>query len=202
MRFAITVFFLALFFVSNPVLANDFEKRAQQHVQNLGDKAIEAIVESQNDPQERRQDFRRLLDNYFHVPTIARFAMGRYWADASQEQRDDYLDLFKTMVVEIYAQRFDDYGDQTLAVSGARTAGSGDVLVEAEIVFSDESKNIPLKWRVREFNGQPLIIDLVVEGVSMSVTQRSDFNSVLQNNNGDVSTLIAMLDEKYNGASE
>lgn len=192
--------FLALFFVfiSSSAHANAaFEKMAESHVKVLVDKAISVISNEDKKPETIKSQFYSLLSEYFDVPTIGRFALGRYWKSVSDDQKEEYIDLFRTMIVEIYASRFEGYTNEKVEIVSSRSLNKRDVLVSSQLVFADNRAPIPLEWRVRNVDGQPKIIDLVVEGVSMSVTQRSDFNSVMQRADGNVNELLNKMREKY-----
>jgi phospholipid transport system substrate-binding protein len=130
------------------------------------------------------------------MDTIGRFALGRYWNTASPAQQKEYSALFKKMVVEVYTQRFGDYKGQKFEVKSARPVGNGDALVTSFIIPTDGGDNIQVDWRVRNKNGAMKIVDVLVSGVSMSVTQRSDFSSVIQQGGGKIDVLIDYLRKK------
>jgi phospholipid transport system substrate-binding protein len=100
------------------------------------------------------------------------------------------------MVVNDYTQRFGDYKGQKFQVKSARPVGNGDVLVSSEIIPTDGTEAIQVDWRVRPKSGTYKIVDVLVAGVSMSVTQRSDFSSVIQRGGGKVDVLINYLKQK------
>jgi phospholipid transport system substrate-binding protein len=100
------------------------------------------------------------------------------------------------MVVNVYTQRFGDYKGQKFEVKSARPVGNDDVLVSSFIVPTDGSDNIQVDWRVRNRGGSIKIVDVLVAGVSMSVTQRSDFSSVIQRGGGKLDVLIDYLKQK------
>ena len=96
------------------------------------------------------------------------------------------------MIVSVYSRRFSDYNGQSLEVKSARPEGKYDVLVQSFIV-PDNGQKIRLDWRVRPKKGRYKVVDVIVEGVSMALTQRSDFASVIQRGGGDVSVLLDHL---------
>lgn len=124
--------------------------------------------------------------------TIGRFALGRYWRSASPAQQEEYLGLFESMIVEIYSRRFGDYNGEKFEILSARELGKTDVIVSSRIV---PKNNVPiaLDWRVRQKKGRFVIIDVMVEGVSMALTQRSDFASVIQRGGGNIDVLLNHL---------
>ena len=169
---------------------------AKSFVGSVADEGIGFLSSPDLSQEQRKEKFRSLLKKSFDLKTIARFTLGRYWRTASDAQKKEYMSLFEKMVLDIYAERFGEYSGETLSVNDARPEGQKDVLVHSSI--SSESSNQPIKvdWRLRSKNGQFKVIDVIVEGVSMSVTQRSDFASVIQRGGGDIEVLLAHLREK------
>ena len=168
---------------------------AVQLVQKLGDTALMSLTGKDINRATREKRVREILRNNFDLETIGRFAMGTYWREASDAQKTEYMDLFEDMIVQTYTSRFEDYSGQTLKVGTAVESGSKDVLVSSQVV----QKNGPpvnLEWRVRDKDGVLKVIDVVVEGVSMSVTQRSDFSAVIQRGGGSIEALLSSLRER------
>ncbi len=138
--------------------------------------------------EQRTAEFRKLLNSNFDMATIGRFALGRYWKTATPAQQSEYQKLFKTMIVKIYSRRFKDYNGQKLEITGARADGETDVMVSSSIIPPDGQK-VSVDWRVRNNK----VVDILVEGVSMALTQRSDFASVIQRGGGNVDVLLQHL---------
>lgn len=161
---------------------------AEKIISGLGDQAITALKTSTNDT-DRRAEFERLLNGHFDMDTIARFVLGRYWGQATPEQQREYVSLFKKMVIDIYSNRFAEYSGQDFKVTGSRPAGRNDTMVNSVIIPQNGGSEVSVDWRIRDGK----IIDVIVEGVSMSVTQRSEFASIIQRGGGNVSALIDYL---------
>lgn len=166
--------------------------KAQKFISDMGDKAISFLSNSSLSQSQKEQEFRKLLTNHFDMNTIGRFALGKNWRNASPAQQKEYQRLFKDMVVEVYASRFNEYKGEGFDVASFKDAGSKDVLVTSYIVPAS-GQRVQVDWRVRNKNGDYKIIDVIIEGVSMSLTQRSDFSSVIQRNGGDFEMLLAHL---------
>ncbi len=171
---------------------------AQAFVRTLADKAISQLTSPTMSQAEREQGFRALLKEHFDVPAIGRSALGRYWRVATPEEQTEYMGLFEDLIVSTYAQRFRDYGGENLDILGAsKPAGSEDnaVVVQSQI-SRNVAKPIRLDWRVAQASTDPSIVDIVIEGVSMMQTQRSEFTSVIVRNGNKVSGLITELRAK------
>lgn len=178
-----------------PVLAAENDKTAaQQFVRNLGRDAIETLAKASLGREAAHERFRVLLNQGFDVPYIAQFVLGRYWPTATPPQQKEYLELFEKLIVNAYADRFRQYSGETLEVAGSRDEGGSDLFVETQIV-RPSGPPVAVAWRVRGAGKGMRIIDVVVEGVSMSATQRSEFASVIQSSGG-IDGLLKALRQK------
>jgi phospholipid transport system substrate-binding protein len=190
---------LLAFFVTPQARADDVAD-AQIFVRSLADKAISQLTSPSMSQGEREKAFRGLLKEHFDVPAIGRSALGRYWRVATPEEQKDYLSLFEDLIVSTYAQRFRDYGGENLDIlSAGKTASeegnASTVLVQSQI-SRNVAKPIRIDWRVSQPSTDPNIVDVVIEGVSMVQTQRSEFTSVIVRNGNKVSGLIDELRAK------
>lgn len=165
---------------------------AKDFIDKMGKRAISFLGNDRMTQTQKEAEFRKLLKSNFDLRTIGRFVMGRNWKVASEAQRNEYQRLFEDLVVKVYAARFDEYQGQNFDVSSFRAAGKKDYLVTSYIT-SETGPKVQVDWRVRKKDGRYRIIDIIIEGVSMSVTQRSDFASVIQRGGGDVEVLLAHL---------
>jgi phospholipid transport system substrate-binding protein len=165
---------------------------AEKFIDDLATNALSFLGNEKLSQSEKKEAFKALLNKNFDMITIGRFALGRYWRPATKTQKSEYLKLFNTMIVEVYSQRFSDYQGQSFKVHGTTADSKKDTIVSSYIMPPQGPKVI-VDWRVRYKDGKYRVIDVIVEGVSMSVTQRSDFSSVIQRGGGDVNVLINHL---------
>jgi phospholipid transport system substrate-binding protein len=170
-----------------------------QFVQNLGNTALMSLTSKNLSRKTREDRVRGILRDNFDIAAIGKFAMGTYWREASEAQRSEYMRLFEDMIVQTYTTRFEDYSGQTLKVDNSVRAGS-DFLVNSQVIQKD-GPPVGLQWRIRNKDAGMRVVDVIVEGVSMSVTQRSDFASVIQSGGGKVDALLTTLRERKNGNS-
>lgn len=163
-------------------------------VQNLGNRAISILADKTITETSRAESFHQILREAFDLPLIARFVIGRNsWQFATNQQRQEYMRLFEELLVRTYSERFSMYTGEGFRVSDVREEGERDVVVSSEITHPDGSQPLAVDWRVRQKDGKMGIIDVVVEGVSMSVTQRQEYTSVIQRNGGDIEGLLELM---------
>jgi phospholipid transport system substrate-binding protein len=158
----------------------------------MGKTAISFLSNDALSKNQKREKFRVLLKKNYDMKTIGRFALGRNWSLATDAQQVEYLKLFEKMVVDVYSQRFDEYKGQLFEVRSSQAVGKKDQLVNT-VILPDSGPEIDVDWRVRHKNGKSQIVDVVIEGVSMSLTQRSDFSSVIQRGGGTIEPLLENL---------
>lgn len=167
-------------------------------ITNLGNQALE-VLGNNVDPKLRVARFRQLFSEDFDVPGIARFVLGRYWRVATEPQQQEFVKLFADYIALAYSNRLAEYSGETLRVTGSRPAPDGSV-VSSEIVRPNGAPPAKVDWVLTPHDGAYKISDVVVEGVSMAVTQRSEFASVIQRNGGQVQGLITALRQKTEAA--
>jgi phospholipid transport system substrate-binding protein len=144
----------------------------------LANQAITILQQTDGGLEVREQKFRALLKDGFAMEFVARFVLGKHWRRTSAEERTAYLTVFTEYVLKTYSRRMGGYSGETFQTVGARAAGKQDIIVQTRII-QPSGPPILADWRIRVFDGNYKIIDVMVEGVSMAVTQRSEFNAVI-----------------------
>jgi phospholipid transport system substrate-binding protein len=200
-NFAIALCVLALAAGWRPAAAagQDTAAQATRFMEGLSDKAIQALATKDISREERIKRFRVILNDHFDVPTIGRWVLGRYWKQATPEEQQEYMRLFESLIVATYVDRFSEYSGETLKILASETPGPEEAMVRTEIVRPIGGQPVKVDWRMFARGGKFKIFDVVVEGVSMSQTQRSEFASVVTSNGGKVAGLLAVLREKTKG---
>lgn len=141
----------------------------------------------------REQQVRKLsvqMSSGFDLDRIAKLSLGRYWKAATPAEREQFVELFKLYILASYTKRFDEYASRELRVAGAAPAGE-DAMVESYLLGGPAP--VRLDWRLSPEGGSWRILDVMVEGVSLLLTYRNEFASVIEKGGGRVSALIAEL---------
>ena len=182
---------------SNGARAGNTED-AQKFIQGLGDKAISILSDKSVTSEAAAKTFHDMLVDGFDIDLLGKFALGpTSWKAATPEQRQKYMQLFEKLVVQIYSDRFSLYHGETWKVVGAKAEDERDTYVTGTIIKPNPSAQpVKVDWRVRNKGGKQVVIDVIVEGVSMTVTQRSEFASVLQRSGGDFNAFLQTLGER------
>jgi phospholipid transport system substrate-binding protein len=167
---------------------------------DLSQRAKTQLNEPGISKEEREQRFRDLLHQGFDVEAIARFILGRYWRVAKEPERQEFLQVFEDSLVFRFLPVFGDYADDALQIGNVRPFGktAGLFNVETELT-RPEGPPVRLNWRVHKGPKGYRILDVLAEGVSVAVTLRSEYGSVLKQNGGNVSALNKTLRKKFAG---
>ena len=173
--------------------ADEFGAGAKKFIEILTSDAISMLTVEDISKTERADRFRRLMNENFAIKGIAKFVIGRHWRKATESEKKEYLQLFEDLLVDTYADRFAKYSGEKLVVNKSEVRGKGDALVHTIMIRVDGAKPLKVTWRVRGKNGIYKIVDIMVEGISMVVTQKSEFASFIQKNGGSLGPLLIEL---------
>jgi len=165
----------------------------------LWSRAVE-LLNNKTDPAIRQARFRQLFHDDFDGVGIARFVLGRYWRSAGADEQQEFVKLFEDYVAFVYTARLANFGGETFKTRGSRSDGDG-VIVSTDVISPGSTSPLRIDWRLVNDNGRYKINDVIVEGISMAVTQRSEFASIIQRNGGQLGGLIAMMREKTASAA-
>lgn len=180
------------------LLAQAKPTAAASFIDLLGQRVIKSLTRHDVTAQQRAREFRALLRESFDLPYIGRFTLARYWRRSTVDQRVEFLRLFEDFIVQAYAYRFKDYAGETLVVDHSLEAANGTFYVRSHLVRASRLP-ILINWRVRRSSIGFKVIDVIVEGISMLVTQRDEFASVILNSGGRVEGLLAALRKRTAG---
>jgi phospholipid transport system substrate-binding protein len=166
---------------------------ARAFVGNLGTQAIQ-VLGPRVPAAQRLARFRELFHEDFDVPGIGQFTLGRYWRIATPQEQQEFLRLFQEYIVQAYSTRLAEYGGEPFRVTGSRPSGD-ETVVTSEIVRANANP-VQVDWHLVNLGGQYKISDVYVGGISMKVTQRDEFASVIQHDGGRIDGLLARLRQK------
>ena len=168
---------------------------ASKFLHTLANYALSILRSDKLTLEERENKVRTLLADNFDLPKIGRFVLGKTWRRASDAQKKEYQLLFGQFVTQVYAKRLGGYSGESFKIIKADAYGKKDVLVITEI-SRPAGPSLKAGWRVRNGSKGLKILDVLVEGISMAATQRSEFQSVVQNHG--LGRLLEMLRLRVN----
>ncbi len=204
-RFLTATTVALVFAISAPAAwAVDLDK-ARTFVGTVAEKGIQDVVQADIPHEEKIERFRSLFTTYFDVPSIARFVLGRYWRQATPEEQSRFVDLFQEVNIHTWARRFKDYSGEQLKTAGVQPDGDKGAFVDTMVEQTGGQQPLTVRWRLREREDGPLgmkVVDLEVEGVSMAITYRSEYASIVQDKGsvGALNDMLAQQLERLRGA--
>jgi phospholipid transport system substrate-binding protein len=171
------------------------EAEARQFVDALGSKVI-AVLDSSADQAAKQQQLRQLFSDNVDIDWMGRFVLGVGWQKATEDQRSAYLKAYREYLLARYTSNFSDYTGSKYTVTGVKSEETGQFTVGMQIKTKKaDEQNVQAGYRVKAADGGGLkVIDIIIEGVSLLTTQRSEFNSVVQKDGID--KLIVQLNAK------
>ena len=165
-----------------------------EFVRTLGNTALE-VIRADTSAAQKHAFFHQLLQQDFDLPGIAQFVLGPFWRVATDAEKQEFRRLFADYIVRIYSERFAQYRGESLRVTGSRSDPET-AMVTSEIVRPDGRPPIKVDWRLSTRDGLYKINDVIIDGVSMGASERSEFVSVIERSGGQVHGLLAMMREQ------
>ena len=192
------ILILALFISSINSFAFASFEAEEKFVSNFGDNAISILSNESLNGSQKNIQFTELVMSSIDMNLISKFVLSKYWKLATDDQKKAYLVAFKQYFISSYANKLDQYsGEKVVIVSS--NAAKRFVIVKSNIVRDGtDTLKIELDWRLLTRDGQTKIIDLSIEGISLIIAQREEFQSFLANNDNSLDALINKLNSINN----
>ncbi|MBC8337596.1 MAG: ABC transporter substrate-binding protein [Rhodospirillales bacterium] len=199
---ALVTAFLASHTLPGRAQADAFADGAKTFIEALTADAITMLTGKDISREERAKRFRVLMNKNFSIKGIAKFVLGRQLRKASEDQKKKYLKLYEDLMVATYADRFAKYSGERLLVKRSEVRGKKDAIVYTTMVKAKNAAD-PLKvdWRVRAKGDTFTIVDVMVEGISMIMTQKSEFSSFMKTSGGNFDTFLEELKKRVDSNS-
>ncbi len=180
-----------------PVLAST-SNQAEEFVQSNISRGLDILNNKKISTDQRRSEFESFLVGLTDMKRIANFTLGQYRRSASPADLADFQAAFQNYAVAVYQSYFAKYAGQSLKVTGSQARSSDDFIVSTQLIDpNDQTGQQPLEvdFRVRTDSGKPVVVDFSVAGIWLALEERDQFTAFLGQNNGNIHTLIAHLDE-------
>ena len=186
----ISLFFLILV-LTLPLNA----KEPSELISNIVDEASKIL--SSTDPVESKIiKLNNIAEKNVDIDGIGMYTLGKYRKTLSEDQKIKYKKLFKSYFLKSFSSRLVDYSDPKISVISQKTINDKYTIVSTILEETSKNPEIKIDWRIYTKNpDRPLIRDLIVEGLSLARTQKEEFKSIIQNNDGDINYLFKSLEE-------
>ena len=133
------------------------------------------------------------------IKGVGFYSLGSFRKNLNNNQKKVYLDLFENYFLKSFSSRLSEYTNPKIDVVGKKVLNENYTIVNSLLIATSERPEIKINWRIYTKNqDQPLIRDLIIEGLSLARTQKEEFASVLSSNDGDINALFKTLEEFSN----
>ena len=183
---------ITFFIIINNVLASSFSAE-KDFVSNFADSAINILSDNEILEGEKHSKFTNLVMSAIDLNLISKFVLSKTWKNATDDQKKRYIQAFKNYFINSYANKLDQYSGEQVEVVDAEEAGKYVIVNSFIYREGTDTLKINLKWRLLNRDGEIKIIDLNIEGISLIIAQREEFQSFLANNEGDLEKLIEKI---------
>tara|TARA_Y100000748_G_scaffold303774_1_gene310138 strand:- start:644 stop:1234 length:591 start_codon:yes stop_codon:yes gene_type:complete len=156
-----------------------------------------ALILKSSDPVESKIiKLNDIAERSVDINGIGMYALGKHKKKMSDDQKTKYKKLFRSYFLKSFSSRLVDYTDPKINVVSQKKINEKYTIVNSVLEATSKRPKVKIDWRIYTKNPtKPLIRDLIVEGLSLARTQKEEFNSVIQNNNGDLNALFKTLEE-------
>ena len=183
---------ITFFIIINSVFASSFSAE-KDFVTNFADSAIDILSDNEILEGEKNSKFTDLVMSAIDLNLISKFVLSKTWKNATDDQKERYIQAFKNYFINSYANKLDQYSGEQVEVVDAEEAGKYVIVNSFIYREGTDTLKINLKWRLLNRDGEIKIIDLNIEGISLIIAQREEFQSFLANNEGDLEKLIEKI---------
>ncbi len=176
-------------------IPNSFAITPYLFVQETADEATEALNKRLS-KEEKMEKLKIIAKNSVDIKGIGNYSLGTHRKTISDQQKDEYFDIFEQYFLKSFASRLAEYTDPKIRVDSQKKLNDKYTMVSSTLLATSEKAEIKIDWRVVTTNpDNPLIIDVIIEGVSLAKVQREEFNSIIQSNDGNINVLFKTLRE-------
>ena len=189
-------FFIIIFFIFGLTQKSfSYSSDLKQFIQEIVDEVKQVLVAT-NSKEYKTKKLSELALKTVDIKGIAYYSLGNYRKTLNEEQMRDYLVLFEKYFLKSFTSRLTDYSDPKIDVLSTEVLNPKYTIVKSILLATDKKPAVNIEWRVYTKNpDKPLIRDLTIEGLSLARTQKEEFASVIETNNGDVTKLFITLKE-------
>ena len=189
-------FFIIIFFLfSLTQKSYGYSSDPKQFITEIVDEAKKILVDS-NTKEFKTKKLSEMALKTVDIKGVAYYSIGKYRKNLNEGQLNEYLSLFEKYFLKSFTSRLTDYSDPKIDVIGTDVLNPKYTIVKSVLLATDKKPEVKIEWRVYTKNpDKPLIRDLIIEGLSLARTQKEEFASVIESNNGDVEKLFDTLKE-------
>ena len=190
--------FSLILIVFSTFTGKSFSLEPKEFVQSVANEA--SLILTKNFTKEQKiEKLKSIAEKTVDFRGIGYYSLGAHRKNLSDDKKKEYLDVFKKYFLKSLARRLAEYTDPKIRADSQKKLNEKYTMVSSILLATEEKPEVKIDWRIVTKNpDKPLIIDVVIEGVSLAKVQKEEFNSIIQSNNGDINALLTSLKEFIN----
>ena len=193
-----TLKFFLLVSISFCFLSNSFAIEPYLFIQKTVDDASEALNKRLSN-EEKMEKLKIIAEDTVDIRGMGYYSLGSYRKIITEKKKEEYFIIFKQYFLISFASRLAEYTDPKIRVDSQKKLNEKYTMVSSVLLATAKRPEVKIDWRVVTKNpDNPLIIDVIIEGVSLAKVQREEFNSIIQNNDNNIDALLNNLKEFVN----
>ena len=186
-------FFFLLIFINFIYINNSFAIDPYSFVQETADRASEALNKRQS-KEKKMKILKTIAKETVDIRGIGFYSLGKHRKNMSDQKKVEYLEIFNKYFLKSFSSRLAEYTDPRIRVDSQKKLSDKYTMVSSILLATEDKPELKIDWRVvTKDPNNPLIIDVVIEGVSLAKVQKEEFNSIIQSNDGDMNALFKNL---------
>ena len=190
--------FSLIFFVLLLLSEKSFSIEPDKFIQSIADEASKVLINNFS-KEKKMEKLKAIALKSVDIKGIGLYSLGSHRKNLSDNEKIKYTELFKKYFLKSFSSRLSDYTDPKINVLSMEKLNNKYTIVNSILVATEKNPEVKISWRVYTKDpANPLIRDLIIEGLSLARTQKEEFNSVIQSNDDDINALFATLTEFIN----
>jgi len=190
--------FSLILIVFSVFIGKSFSLEPKEFVQSVANEA--SLILTKNFTREQKiEKLKSIAKKSVDFRGIGYYSLGAHRKNLSDDKKKEYLNIFEKYFLKSFSSRLAEYTDPKIRVDSQKKLNEKYTIVSSVLLATEEKPEVNIDWRIVTKNpDKPLIIDVVIEGVSLAKVQKEEFNSIIQSNNGDINALLTSLKEFIN----
>ena len=187
--------FSLILIVFSVFIGKSFSLEPKEFVQSVANEA--SLILTKNSTKEQKiEELKSIAKKSVDFRGIGYYSLGAHRKNLSDDKKKEYLNIFEKYFLKSFSSRLAEYTDPKIRVDSQKKLNEKYTIVSSVLLATEEKPEVNIDWRIVTKNpDKPLIIDVVIEGVSLAKVQKEEFNSIIQSNNGDINALLTSLKE-------
>ena len=198
MYFKKKIYLLTILFLFFSLIKNSYSMEPNIFVQSTVNRAS-TILSNDLSREEKIQKLKEVALETVDIRGIGFYTLGKHRKNLNDQQKKEYSELFNKYFLKSFSSRLAEYSNPKIDVNSQEKINEKYTIVSSILIATDERPEVRIDWRIYTKNPEkPLIRDLIIEGLSLARTQKEEFNSIIQSNDGDINALFVSLKDFIN----